>query len=148
MRNAVRVETNNAQELSLMEMSADEQKQRVRFTRDEIPRLRDLEGVADSLDRADQLAAQLASQCLDVTVNGAAACDVTPTPELGEQDLPGDGSPWTGGQISQQVELRAGQVHFYGVTTDSPLGEVELDVAEDHHRRRRGLLGHTIITTE
>ncbi len=33
------VETNTAQELSLMEMSADEQKQRVRFTRDEIPRL-------------------------------------------------------------------------------------------------------------
>ncbi|GAC1610670.1 MAG: HoxN/HupN/NixA family nickel/cobalt transporter [Mycobacteriales bacterium] len=33
------VDTNTAQELSLIEMSPDEQKQRIRFTRDEVPRL-------------------------------------------------------------------------------------------------------------
>lgn len=33
------VDTNTAQELSLLEMSQDEQKRRIRFTRDEIPRL-------------------------------------------------------------------------------------------------------------
>ena len=90
----------------------------------------DLQGVADAVHGADQVGAELAAQCLDVTVDRARPRCVGPAPDLGEQPFPGQDGARPAGQVHQQVELGRRQVHLGAGPAYPALGRVDLQVAD------------------
>lgn len=91
---------------------------------------RRLQGVADTVDGADALRADLPPQRLDVAVDRPRAGGVGPVPHLREQLLAGEDGARGVGQADQQVELGGRQVDVLRVDPDPALGVVDLQFAE------------------
>ena len=69
------------------------------------------ERVADAVDRADHVVAELAAQRPDVRVDGPGARPVAVAPHLGEQLLPGEHASGPVEQADEEVELGGREVH-------------------------------------